>query len=306
MKIQNKRRKSLTREAKRKRNLLVRTSSDDGAPVVDIKGLVFIWIIVGIIALAVFIYTDLFRTKNNGDALDAAAIIVSFAAFIMQSLFSIGVLLHNSALRKSTLSQFVSNNYTVVDFVESMTMGAESSRYTERLAKDRSLRNYMKEEDIVNTDDILRNMNDYYFSTLRIPFKIAEGKSVNALKFMALKFVRENGDHHYFIPCAQTSIGNTVILFNDKTKLQEVVINLVQKKSDDDFDSARVIPFSRIEISLGMTSLLGVTTNGRIELYFDNPKRLDDNGANNYKIFSSQFRALGMPKLTTSIAEDIL
>jgi hypothetical protein len=88
-----------------------------------------------------------------------------------------------------------------------------------------------------------------------------------------------------------------LIINSEEDKHPELVLNLIMK-SDNAFDTvSKVIPFTKIRLNLIMQSLLGVATQGKIELYFTNPKKLDESGANKYTIQSSQFHTVGQPIL---------
>jgi len=275
---------------------------------IGVKTLVFIWIAVFVIIVTLFAVSQ----AIPGEIIERPtyyiiAIVISFASFVMTTLFSVSILNHNKMVREINevnyareMRNFAASNYGIVTLVDYMLMSEEINRYVEHLKTSRDFKLYMRENDIA-LEDVMKNPNDYNFLTLRIPFTLPS-KPVASVRFSRFKFTKEN-KHHLFVPC--TTANNALVLYNESEKLSNVVVNLITKKTSAFYTPDTVIPFSKIKLNLTMLSLLGVSTTGWIELYFTNPEKLEKSGANRYKIISSQFKVDGFPTFVHSIDSDI-
>ena len=262
------------------------------------------------------------------------SIIIAFAAFVIQSIFSFSILNYNADLRRMNEEirkgsedvnkraeafrnlQYISSNYTIIDFIDYMLMYAEPKRYKDKLKSAKDFTFYLK-EDNVDICDVLENFDDYSFITIKLPFSIIEGKTVGKILFSRFKFVTESREHR-FVPCGRFTSdfheaerrsasrpAQALILYNETDRRSEAVVNLIMKKSGDFYKPGTVNPFLKIKISLTMHSLLGVSVTGWVELYFTNPLKIEESGANKYKINSSQFEVSGLPVLLNSVNEDV-
>jgi len=286
---------------------------------VNLKVLIIVWSAVLVILFVAFLIARLPQLITMGETWQLLSVITAFSAFVMQSLFSFSVLKHNAIIREvndelkknneennlrneefRTL-QFISSNYTVVDFVDYMLLYSEFESYTNRLKETKDLTFYLKEQNI-DTKDIFENFDQYNFVSLKIPFKIVEGKTIGKIRFSNFRF--NKGERVFrFVSCKGSSHG--LILHNENDHRSEVVVNFIYKKSSDFFVTDELNLFTKIKINLTMQSLLGVMVAGATELYFTNPLKLDKDGANKYKINSSHFEVIGMPTLVGSVEEDL-
>ncbi|MCL2255789.1 MAG: hypothetical protein FWC11_02905 [Firmicutes bacterium] len=281
--------------------------------IIPLKFLVIIWIVVLVAMIVTFLVVEL----GSGDRIDAytgrslqlIALITSFAAFVVQSVFTFAILNYNSIMRQTMEEnrqiaddvnerseefrelQFASSNYTVIDFVDYMTLYAESSRYTKKLKKDLDFTHYMKNENI-ELDEIKENFDEFAFTSVRIPIKIIDGKTISKVKFSRVKFT-EDEKENIFLPCG--GICDSLILFNEKDHRSEIVINLITRKDDRFFNQDVTSPFLKVKMKTVMQSLLGVAVTGEHELYFSNEKKNKDH--HKYEINSTHFEVSEMPKL---------
>ena len=287
--------------------------------ILNVRFLVIIWGTVFLVLIVAFIVGQVSGEFAKGSTFPLISAITSFAAFIVQSLFSFSVLKHNAMVRdmsdevkKSTddinaraesfrTLQFIADNYSVVEFADYMLLYEESERYTAILKKTKDFTVYLR-EDNVDEKDIFEHFDDYQFLTVKIPFTAIEGKTIGKIKFSRFKFVKDCGDHR-FVSCGGPA--DSLILYNETDKRSEVVVNLIVNKTSGFYAADKVIPFLKIKISLTMQSLLGVAVKGWIELYFTNPRKLEESGANKYKILSSHFEISGLPTLVNAVGEDI-
>lgn len=236
-----------------------------------------------------------------------ATLFVTFASFTSTCFFSYLIYDHNKVIRENNADankraelfremQFSSSNYTIVDFVDGMTIDKESTRYIDKYIKNGNLRFHMV-EDSVNGDDVLQNPNDYCYLTLKIPYNIVESKPVANIIFNKLTFERDNSKYRFMTPKSESE-SFAFLLYNECYKRNNAIINLIVRKDSDFFSFDKINEFTKIKITLRVNSLLGVEVKGITELYFTNPERKDKDGGNTYKINSSIFLLGDMPKLS--------
>jgi hypothetical protein len=282
------------------------------------KVLALIWGAVLLILAGAFITGQLLEEFAHPNTFPLVAAITAFAAFVVQSLFSFSVLSHNAVLREMSEEtrknsaeanaraeafrslQFVSSNYTVVDFVDFMSVYEEYERYREILRARKDFTFYMKEENI-EIKDVVENFGNYKFITIRLPIMIVEGKAVGKIKFSKMKFVKERGTHQFF-SCMKNN--NSLIILNEGDRRSEVIVNLVMKKDSEFHIEDGVTPLLKVKMWLTVQSLLGVVVEGWIELFFSKSE-LIENGVSKYKISSSHFEIAGLPTLLNSVDMDI-
>ena len=292
--------------------------------VYNIRILIIVWASVFAIIATLFIVSFFVGDGDQKPWFDDSfsrtiSIVISFAAFAVSSLFSFSILSHNAVTRdmneemkKSSNEvnargesfrtlQYISSNYSVVDFVDFMLLYEEPDRYTSILRNSKNFQFYLREDD-VDIMDVVENFDDYRFITVKIPIKIIEGKTISKIRFTRFKFVKE-GTSHLFVACAGNN--NSLIIHNENDHRDEVIVNLIMKNDSAFYPVGEVVNFLKIKISLTMQSLLGVSVKGWIELYFTNPLKLEEGGGNKYKINSSQFEVSGLPVLQNSVGEEL-
>ena len=286
-----------------------------------------IWASVFAIVIALYFISQGVATRN---AVDPAlliqpstyymiTIVVSFSSFVMTTFFSFVIFNHNKTMRDISEDnkkrseqaeargeefrklQFISTNYSVVDFIDNMLLYEEYKQYTVKLRESKDFFCHLYENDI-DMNDVVENFDNYNFLTVKIPFKVVEGKGAAGIRISRFKFSKEGKDHR-FVPCTKGS--NTLILQDDVSNNQILTVNLITKKDSDFYTSTEIVPFRKIKLNLTMYSLLGVAVTGWTELYFTNPQKLEKNGANQYKINSSQFKISGLPVLLNRIDDEI-
>jgi len=224
-------------------------------------------------------------------------LVIAFATFVMTTLFSFLILSHNITTRQMGQLQFAASNYSVVEFFGDMLMYEQYATYTERLKQTKDCSFFLRQEDI-DLDDIVENFDNYIFLSVKIPFRVIEGKRIAGIRVTRFRFAREEAKYR-FVPCS--SDVNTLILYDDVTKTNTILAGLVIKKDCDFWSRDAVAPFGKIKLNLSMRSLLGVEVSGWIELYFTNPRKLDKDGANLYNINSTQFQVSGLPVVAKNI-----
>lgn len=271
--------------------------------------LIMAWSIV-VVLIAVAVTISLVTTQ--GIIYDLITVIITFSSFVSSSFFTFAVFNHNASIRAQSEEirrqtdainernelfrnmQFVASNYTIIDFVHHMDIYSEFDRYIKKVKDTKSFQFYLAENNVVK-ENVLENFEDYLFLTLRMPIKIVEGKAIGKISLSRIKFEKENSTH-IFIPIdgRETTV---LILYNEVNHWQEIVVNLIMKKNGLFYTVGEINPFLKIKINLNMESLLGVMIGGAIELYFTNPEKIEQSGANRYKINSSQFEIIGSPRL---------
>jgi hypothetical protein len=262
--------------------------------------------VVFLITLTMLFFGDELEQLFNVIGIRVAAVFVAFAAFLSSMLFSLLILLHNKTTVKINDDtnkraelfrelQFASSNYSIIDFMDRMLIYEESSRYVDRLINKKNLIFHMLESGI-HANDIFATRYDYLFFSIKIPFKIIEGKIVSSITFDKLRFERD-GVNFEFMPPEQETESRAYILYNEQTKRNNVIINLVMKKDSQFYKKDKINIFSKIKIYMNVTSLLGVKVEGNSELYFTNPEQIEGDGSNTYHINSSNFILTDMPKI---------
>lgn len=234
-----------------------------------------------------------------------AVLIVTFAAFGASAIFSMMVYQHNLTVSKinddnnkrSELFrelQFVSSNYSIIEFNDRMLIYHESSWYTPKY--------YEKDTPSFHLVDKELDPNaELAFYTVRIPFKLVEGKTTGSIELTRLKF--EKGEEKFnFIPMEHEKKTRTYILFNEQTKRDNMIINIVFNKSSNFFNE-ELNKFTKIKISLIVSSVLGVSINGNSELFFTNPTQTEGQGLHTYKINTSNFITTSLPYLDDLLLE---
>jgi len=275
--------------------------------------IIAVWGIVFIICIIVFFVGD----PMSDDSLRMPnfrmlTIILAFATFVMATLFSFLILSHNINTRNMSAEttksaeefrelQFVSSNYTVIDFRGDMQLYEQDCTYTAALKETKNFNFYLR-QDSVEMKDVTENFDDYAFISVKLPYRVVEGKTLAGVRISRFRFSRDNTKYR-FVPCSGGV--NTFILHDESGKDSCVLINLIIKKDGDFYSRDAVTPFGKIKLNLSMHSLLGVEVNGWNELYFTNPRKLDKDGSNLYKINSSQFKISGLPTLVKEVKTDI-
>ena len=96
------------------------------------------------------------------------------------------------------------------------------------------------------------------------------------------------------------------MLYNETTKRNNVIINLIVKKDSAFFVPEEINVFSKIKMDMTIVSLLGVGIHGLSELYFTNPVKIEGDLTNTYKINSSNFILKGMPFISKEEQQSII
>jgi len=288
--------------------------------VINIKALAIIWgITLCVLITAFFIGQFVIGDATYYDAgFPLLAAVTAFAAYVIQSVFSFSVVRNNELMRQEAQDnrkhnaelnarseafrtlQFIAAHYSVVDFIDYALLYEEYKQYTDKLREHKDFTFYLKEEGISEWD-IAENFDNYKFATLKIPLEVIEGKKIGKLIFSQFIFTKENAQHR-FIACDK---GNeSIVMYNEIDHRNEVVVNLIMRKDSEFFHTTEVTKFSKIKMFVTMQSFLGVEVRGMNELYFTNPKQLEENGANKYKIISSHFEVNGLPSLADAAMKE--
>lgn len=259
-----------------------------------------------VLALLMLIFGDELDQMFNVIGIRVATVFVAFAAFISSTLFSLLILLHNRTVvrinddtnRRAELFrelQFASSNYSIIEFMDRMLIYGESERYVQRTLDKKSMMFHMF-EDNTSEEDIYANPENYRFVSIKIPFRVLEGKMVSSITFDKLRFERSGINYEFITPPSQKE-SRAFLLYNEQTKRNNVIINLIIKKDSDFYDPTQINVFTKIKIYINITSLLGVMVEGNSELYFTNPEQIEGDGTNTYRINSANFTLTAMPKI---------
>lgn len=262
-------------------------------------------IIVFILSFVSLIFADWLAAKIDVIGIRIAVLIVSFAAFVASAIFSMMVYQHNLTVtrinddnnRRSELFrelQFVSSNYSIIEFNDRMLISPESTRYMTKYHKKDTPSFHLVDKELDPNAEIV-------FCTIRIPFKLVEGKSPGRIELTQLKF--EKGEERFlFEPMEHEQSTRTYLLFNEKTKRWNMIVNIVFNKSSNFFNE-EINVFSKIKIQLTVSSVLGVSIDGNSELFFTNPTQAEGKGLHTYKINTSNFITAKLPYLDLSLLE---
>ncbi len=235
-----------------------------------------------------------------------AAIFIAFATFLSSMLFSLLILMHNKTTVKINDDtnkraelfrelQFASSNYSIIDFIDRMLIYPESDRYIEKFLKQKSPMFHMLENGL-DKKDIFEHPENFQFLTIRIPFRVIEGKIVSTITFDKLRFERDGVDYEFYPPDHGTE-SRAFLLYNERTKRNNTIINLIMSKDSSFYHFDEVNQFTKIKIYVNITSLLGVKVKGNSELYFTNPEQIEGDNSNTYAIHSSNFLITEQPKI---------
>ncbi|MDD3712732.1 MAG: hypothetical protein PHZ28_04460 [Candidatus Izemoplasmatales bacterium] len=262
--------------------------------------------IVFIIALFMLIIGDWLDQNFNVIGIRIATLFVAFASFLSSMLFSLLILRHNQTVvkynddtnKRAELFReqtFASSNYSIIEFMDRMLIYQEPDRYIERMVQRKSMIFHMIKTDL-HENDIFDNPKNYRFISLKIPFRVIEGKIVSSITFDKLRFER-NGINYEFITPPSEHESRAFLLYNEQTKRNNIIINLIIDNDSVFYDPQQINEFTKIKIYTNITSLLGVQVKGNIELYFTNPEQLEGDGTNTYRINSANFTLTEMPKI---------
>jgi hypothetical protein len=268
-------------------------------------------IITGIIVFSlslVMLYAgDQLDQLFNVIGIRVVALFLAFASFLSSMLFSLLILLHNKTTVKINDDtnkraelfrelQFASANYSIIDFIDRMLLYKESDRYIDKMITQKSTMFHMF-EDGVDVNDVYLNKDNYHYISVRIPFRVIEGKLVSSITFDKLRFERLGKNYEFFHE-SKDKEARAFILYNERTKRNNVVINLVFSKDSAFYSPKDINQFTKIKIFINITSLLGVKIEGNSELYFTNPEQIEGDNTNTYAIHSSNFLITNGPTIT--------
>jgi hypothetical protein len=245
----------------------------------------------------------------SGDAVGGiriATVFVAFATFCSSTFFSFAILLHNKTVQKINDDannraemfrelQFSSSNYSVIEFTDRMLIYPESIRYINNFVNKNNI-SYHMILSTITTDDIKSAKDDYLFLSLKIPFYVIEGKSVSQILIKSIKFERDSLQFVFVSPLDIEA--NAYVLYNEITKRNNAIMNIVVPKSGDFFTSNGENNFSKIKMQLSIISFLGVEIKGEVELFFTNRGKIESPDSNAYQINSSNFTMTQAPKIS--------
>jgi len=258
------------------------------------------------ITLLALVFDDFLARQLDVIGIRIAMLIVAFASFGSSTLFSLLILYHNRTVSKINDDvneraelfrelQFSSANYSVIDFMDRMLISIESTRYVDRYIRNQSFLFHMIEKDL-DEIHIFDHPDDYDYFSFKIPFRVIEGKLVSKITFNEIYFERDQKRFFFTTPSSEKE-SRAYLLYNEQTKRNNIIINLIVSKSSDFFNPKSINAFSKIKMNLHVTSLLGVAVQGMSELYFTNPEQIEGDFTNTYKINSSNFIIKGMPHI---------
>lgn len=266
------------------------------------EGFIFLTITVIVVFILSFlslIYAEWLESKIAVVGIRIAVLIVSFAAFGASAIFSMMVYKHNITVskinddnnRRSELFrelQFASDNYSIIEFNDRMLISPESEWYIKRF-HDKDIPSFHLVDENIDVNEKLS------FYTIRIPYELVEGKTAGRIEISSIKFERSS-EIFNFIPMDHEDKTSAFLLYNDKTKRNNMIVNIVFNESSN-FFSEKLNLFSKIKLKVTVSSILGVSINGVSELYFTNPTQTEGQGLHTYKINSSTFITTSLPYL---------
>jgi hypothetical protein len=231
--------------------------------------------------------------------------VVTLFSFLSQSFFNVLIIMQNKTVAQANRDanqradafrdqQFVSDNYSIIEFMDRMLMTEERKLYVEKYIGARRGDFHM----ILNTfnsNELFGGEDKFSFITIRIPFKVVEGKRISKITISKISFHRNQ--NRYLFRSIKGAATSGFLIFNGISNRQNLVMNLVVPSSSDFFNFGEVSPFSRIKLELTITSVLGVSLPGSVELYFENPDQVGADSSNSYKITSSIFLLNGSPTI---------
>ncbi|CCV64872.1 conserved hypothetical protein [Alteracholeplasma palmae J233] len=270
----------------------------------------FKYLIISTIAIFIFSIVSLFfgdelAASFNVIGIRIAVLIVAFASFISSALFSFLVYAHNKTVSKINDDmnkraelfrelQFASANYSIIEFTDRMLIYKESERYKNKYLNN-PLFGFHLIETVGEVKDIEVSDELYDFYSIRIPFKVLEGKMVSRINVNEIRFEKEN-EKFYFYPTNKELFTEGYILYNEQTKRNNLIVNLIVDKKSNFFNQ-EVNVFTKIKLVVKVSSLLGVGITGINELYFTNPTQTEGDGLHTYKINSSNFTLIERPRV---------
>lgn len=272
------------------------------------KGFIFLVITVIIVfslSVVSLIFAEWLESKIAVVGIRIAVLIVTFAAFGASAIFSMMVYQQNITVSRINDDnnqraelfrelQFVSSNYSIIEFNDRMLIYPESSWYIPKYHNQDKPSFHLVHEDLNVDEELL-------FFTIRIPFRLVEGKTPSHIDLLRIKF--ERGEKVFnFIPMKHEKLTRGYLLYNEKTKRSNMIINVVFNRSSEFFNEDLNL-FSKIKISLSVSSVLGVTISGNSELFFTNPTHAEGRDLNTYKINSSNFLTTSLPYLDDELLE---
>ncbi|WP_025725502.1 hypothetical protein [Acholeplasma granularum] len=261
-------------------------------------------VLVFIFSMLALVFDEFLASTIDVIGIRIAAIIIAFGAFVSSTFFSLLILQHNTTVsqinddvnKRAELfreMQFTASNYSIIEFMDRMLIYNESERYIERYVQKKDYIFHMVEEGI-DINHVSSNIENYNFFSFKIPYRVIEGKMISKITFKQIYFERENR-RYFFVPPTNHAYARAFLLFNEQTKRNNVIINLIVRKESSFFDPHLINVFSKIKMDMTITSLLGVGINGMSELYFTNPLQIEGDLTNTYKINSANFILKGMP-----------
>lgn len=260
--------------------------------------LLIVLLVVLLLSIISLVLGDLLADTFDVIGIRVAVLIVAFASFGSSTLFSLMVYMHNKTVskinddsnRRAELFrelQFASNNYSSIEFNDRALIYPESTRYVRRFYKKETPSFHMIEKTLDMNEELV-------FYSIRLPFRISEGKNAGSIKLGLIRFERDE-EVFDFVPMEHEEEARSYILYNEQTKRNNIIMNLAFNKNSDFFKEDQLNVFTKIKLNLSITSILGVTIKGISELYFTNPSQIEGAGSSTYKINSSNFRLTQNP-----------
>lgn len=250
-------------------------------------------VIVFILSMISLLLGDWLASNIDVIGIRIAALLVSFAALGASTLFSYMIYYHNRTVSRINDDQnkhaelfrdlqFASSNYSIIEFNDRMLISKESDRYIHKFYENDIPSFHMVHDKLDTNENLL-------FYTIRIPFKVIDGKLAGQIWLSQITY-EKNNQRFDFIPMTHEGITQVYTLYNEKTKRNNLIINLVFNKESNYFNEEEVNEYSKIKIYIKITSIMGVSVEGTCELYFTNPTQIEGDGLHTYKINSSNFR----------------
>jgi hypothetical protein len=174
------------------------------------KLIIFVSSFVFLTSIVALIFDDYLAATIDVIGIRIAMLIVAFASFCSSTVFGLLIFMHNRTVNKANDDankrgelfrelQFASNNYSIIEFMDRMLIYDESSRYIEKYIYKNNLDFHMIENKI-SEEDVMKNPDDYTYISLKIPFRVVEGRVVSSITFDKLKFKRENENFEFGTP----------------------------------------------------------------------------------------------------------
>ena len=134
--------------------------------------------------------------------------------------------------------------------MDRMKISMESTRYIDKYVRKGSFYYHMLESSI-SDKDVLANPDNYDYVSIRIPFRVIEGKTVSYITLDSLSFERDNKKFIFKKPSLLEECR--VFILYMKFSAENIIVNLILQRYYF-FNKDTINHFSKIKIKLNIIS----------------------------------------------------